>query len=290
MAGCHIRIRDLNVWYREEQALKNITAEIPPEGITAIIGPSGCGKSTLLKSLNRLLEETEGVRVTGQVLLNDMNIYSPGTDVTEVRTRIGMLAPKPFPLPMSIYDNVAYGPRIHRERLLHRDEGGRSAGGHPLPSVGIGGGPPPQRERTFQAAGKRVAALDKVVEDHLAAAGLWEEVKDRLRSPASRLSTGQQQRLCLARALAVEPEALLCDEPTSALDPISAQRIEAQLQGLKSDMTIVVVTHILRQARRLADYVVFMWLGELVEAGPAAEVFSAPRDERTQAYLAGDIG
>jgi phosphate transport system ATP-binding protein len=180
-----------------------------------------------------------------------------------------MLAPKPFPLPMSIYDNVAYGPRIHRERLL-RKENGRGEGS--------------------RTEGPRVHALDKAVEDHLQAAGLWDEVKDRLRSPASRLSTGQQQRLCLARALAVEPEALLCDEPTSALDPISAQRIEAQLQGLKSDMTIVVVTHILRQARRLADYVVFMWLGELVEAGPAAEVFGAPRDERTRAYLAGDIG
>lgn len=257
MAESHITIRELNAWYRDVQALKNINAEIPARGITAIIGPSGCGKSTLLKSINRLLEETDGVRITGQVVVDGVDVYAPGADVTDVRTRIGMLAPKPFPLPMSIYDNVAYGPRIHHERL------GRKGNGH---------------------------TLDGSVERHLQAAGLWEEVKDRLRSPASRLSTGQQQRLCLARALAVEPEVLLCDEPTSALDPISAQRIEAQLRGLKSDMTIVVVTHVLRQARRLADHVMFMWLGELVESGPAAQVFGEPRDGRTRAYLAGDIG
>lgn len=269
MAECHICTQDLNAWYHDEHALKNITVEIPPRGITAIIGPSGCGKSTLLKSLNRLLEETEGVRVTGQVLIDGANIYGPGVDVTGIRTRIGMLAPKPFPLPMSIFDNVAYGPRIHRERLL-RDE----AWGGKVP-----------RSRSV-----RQAKIHDLVERHLQAAGLWDEVKDRLRSPASRLSTGQQQRLCLARALAVEPEALLCDEPTSALDPISAQRIEAQLQVLKADMTIVVVTHILRQARRLADYVVFMWLGELIEAGPAAQVFNSPRDERTRNYLTGITG
>jgi phosphate transport system ATP-binding protein len=248
----HMRIQDLNVWYSSDQALKNIAADIPARGITAIIGPSGCGKSTLLKSLNRLLEETEGVRVTGRVLLDGDDIYSPGVDVTEIRTRVGLLAPKPFPLPMSIYDNVAYGPRIHNRRNGRR--------------------------------------LDQVVERHLQEAGLWEEVRDRLRAPASRLSTGQQQRLCLARALAVEPEVLLCDEPTSALDPISAQRIEAQLQGLKEKMTIVVVTHLLRQARRLADHVIFLWMGELVETGPAAQMFGAPKDERTRAYLAGDIG
>jgi phosphate transport system ATP-binding protein len=249
----HIRIQNLNVWYMAHHALKDITADIPARGITAIIGPSGCGKSTLLKSLNRLLEETDGVRVSGRVLLNDQDIYHPGVDVTEIRTRVGLLAPKPFPLPMSIYENVAYGPRIHNRRN------------------GKGG-------------------LDQVVKRHLQEAGLWEEVQDRLQAPASRLSTGQQQRLCLARALAVEPEALLCDEPTSALDPISAQRIEAQLRALKEKMTIVVVTHLLRQARRLADYVIFLWMGELVEAGPAAQVFKAPRDPRTQAYLAGDIG
>lgn len=248
----HIQIQELNVWYDSHHALKNIAAEIPALGITAIIGPSGCGKSTLLKSLNRLLEETDRVRVTGRVLLDGDDIYLPGVDVTEVRTRVGLLAPKPFPLPMSIYDNVAYGPRIHS----------RLNGTH----------------------------LDQVVEQHLMAAGLWEEVKDRLRAPASRLSTGQQQRLCLARALAVEPEVLLCDEPTSALDPISAQRIEWQLQTLKEKMTIVVVTHLLRQARRLADYIIFLWTGESVESGPATQMFGAPNDERTRAYLAGDIG
>lgn len=248
----HIHIEGLNVWYGSHQALKGVTATIPARGITAIVGPSGCGKSTLLKSLNRLLEEMDTVRVTGQVLLDGDDIYRPGVDVTEVRTRVGLLAPKPFPLPMSVYDNVAYGPRVHNRR--------------------------------------NNGQLDQVVERHLLQAGLWEEVRDRLQAPATRLSTGQQQRLCLARALAVEPEVLLCDEPTSALDPVSAQRIEAQLRDLKQRMTIVVVTHLLRQARRLADYVIFLWLGELVEAGPASQVFNVPQDERTRAYLAGDIG
>jgi phosphate transport system ATP-binding protein len=254
----HLRIRDLCAWYGEDQALRGITADIPARGITAVIGPSGCGKTTLLKSINRLLEEDEGVRVKGQIYLNGMDVYGPGVDVTEVRTRIGLLAPKPFPLPMSIYDNVAYGPRIH--------------GLHPVLDRGNG------------------RHLDEIVERHLRAAGLWEEVKDRLRAPASRLSTGQQQRLCLARALAVEPEVLLCDEPTSALDPISAQRIEAQLGELKQWMTIVVVTHLLRQARRIADYALFLWLGELVECGSAEEIFTVPKDPRTGAYVGGDIG
>lgn len=268
-----IRIRGLNVWYGNHQALKDITADIPAQGITAIIGPSGCGKTTLLKSLNRLLEETDGVRVTGQVLLDGTDIYSPGVDVTEVRTKVGLLAPKPFPLPMSIYENVAYGLRIHGWR-------------HPILGKGHNRSPSGSSPRV-QASGR---SLDRIVERHLRAAGLWDEVKDRLRAPASRLSTGQQQRLCLARALAVEPEVLLCDEPTSALDPISAQRIEEQLRTLKEGTTIVVVTHLLRQARRLADHVIFLWLGELVEAGPAAQVFGAPRDKRTRAYLQGDIG
>jgi phosphate transport system ATP-binding protein len=235
-----IRIQDLNVWYRDQQALKNITADIPAHQTTAIIGPSGCGKTTLLRSLNRLLEETDGTRVTGRVFLNGTDVYSRGVDVTEVRTRVGMLAPKPFPLPMSIYDNVAYGRRIHGLQVLDKGNGRN---------------------------------LDRMVEHFLRAAGLWEEVKDRLRAPASGLSTGQQQRLCLARALAVEPQVLLCDEPTSALDPISAQRIEEQLQSIKEETTIVIVTHLLRQARRLADHVIFLWLGDLVETGPAGQVF-----------------
>jgi phosphate transport system ATP-binding protein len=253
-----IRIQDLNTWYGSEQALKGITAEIPARQITAVFGPSGCGKTTLLRSLNRLLEEADGIRVTGQVWLDGTDIYGRDVDVTEVRTRIGMLAPKPFPLPMCIYDNVAYGRRIQ----------------------GLHG-------RLDKGNGRN---LDRIVERYLRAAGLWEEVKDRLRAPASGLSTGQQQRLCLARALAVEPEVLLCDEPTSALDPISAQRIEEQLVTLKEEMTIVVVTHSLQQARRLADHVIFLWMGELVESGPGVQVFHAPRDERTQAYLAGDVG
>jgi phosphate transport system ATP-binding protein len=258
VAEPQIRIQALNAWYGGEQALKGITADIPARQITAIFGPSGCGKTTLLRSLNRLLEEADGTRVTGQVWLDGMDIYGRGVDVTEVRTRIGMLAPKPFPLPMSIYDNVAYGRRIH----------------------GLQG-------RLDKGNGRN---LDRIVERYLRAAGLWEEVQGRLQAPASGLSTGQQQRLCLARALAVEPEVLLCDEPTSALDPISAQRIEEQLLALKEEMTIVVVTHSLQQAHRLADHVLFLWMGELVESGAAVQVFRAARDERTQAYLAGNIG
>jgi phosphate transport system ATP-binding protein len=252
-----IQIQNLNAWYGNEHALKGISADIPARQITAIVGPSGCGKTTLLRTLNRLLEEIAGTRVTGQVLLDGVDIYGRGVDVTEVRTRVGMLAPKPFPLPMSIYDNVAYGRRIHGLQRLDKGNGRN---------------------------------LDRIVERYLEAAGLWDEVKDRLHAPATGLSTGQQQRLCLARALAVEPEALLCDEPTSALDPISAQRIEEQLQSIKEETTLVVVTHSLRQAHRLADHVIFLWLGELVEAGPAAEVFGDPRDARTRAYLTGDIG
>jgi len=253
-----ILIRDLNVWYGDEHALENINVEIPPGGITAIIGPSGCGKTTLLRSINRLLEETDGIKITGQIILDGIDVYARGVDVTDVRTRVGLLAPKPFPLPMSIYDNVAYGRRIHGLQQVLDKGNGRN--------------------------------LDKIVERYLRAAGLWEEVQGRLEAPASRLSTGQQQRLCLARALAVEPEVLLCDEPTSALDPISAQRIEEQLRSLKEETTIVVVTHMLRQAHRLADYVIFLWMGTLVEAGPAEQVFDHPKDERTRAYLSGMIG
>ncbi len=248
----HIRIQELNVWYGSNHVLKDINVDIPSQGITAIIGPSGCGKTTFLRSLNRLLEEDPIVRLTGQIFINGNDIYKPDVDVFEVRTLVGMLAPKPFPLPMSIFDNVAYGPRIHGQRK------GRE--------------------------------LDRRVESNLRTAGLWEEVVLRLKAPASQLSTGQQQRLCLARALAVKPEILLCDEATSALDPISAQRVEAQLLELKKETTIVMVTHMLRQAHRLADYLIFLWLGELVEAGPAEKLFANPLDARTRAYLVGDIG
>ncbi|HSO27111.1 MAG TPA: phosphate ABC transporter ATP-binding protein, partial [Anaerolineales bacterium] len=243
--------------YREVQALQNVSLGIPRRKITVILGPSGCGKTTLLKSFNRFLELEEGTRLSGQVLLDAVDIYAPGVDVTEIRKRSGLLAQRPFPLPMSIFDNVAYGLRLHNVRGLGR-RGSRRA-------------------------------LEAEVRHYLEMAGLWEEVKDRLHAPAAALSIGQQQRLCLARGLAVEPELLLGDEPTSALDPLSARHIENRLQELKSEYTVVLVTHVLRQARRLADYVVFMWLGQVVEAGPAEEVFNHPREEGTRAYLAGEL-
>ena len=246
-----LAIRDLNVWYGQQQALKAINIELPAHQVTAIIGPSGCGKSTLLKSFNRLLELNEQVRIEGQILLEGEDIYARDQDVTEIRTRIGLLAQKPFPLPMSIYDNIAYGPRIH---------------------------------------GLTNGSLDKMVETQLQAVGLWEEVKDRLRAPAAGLSVGQQQRLCLARTLAVKPDVLLCDESTASLDPISARGIENLLRKLKEHYTLVIVTHDIDQARRLADYVLFMWLGELVEHGPAAQFFAQPQQELTQSYLAREVG
>jgi len=246
-----ISIRDLSVFYGDLQVLKNINLDIPAKRITVIIGPSGCGKTTLLKSLNRLLDTAEGVRVQGEVVLDGENIYAPRTEVTRIRKKMGLLSQKPQVLPMSIYENVAYGPKIH----------------------GL----------------KSKKDLDRRVEHYLKVAGLWDEVKDRLREPASGLSVGQQQRLCLARGLAVEPEIILGDEPTSALDPQSSQNVERRLIELKQDYTVVVVTHILRQARRVADYLAFLYLGELVEHGPAAEVFAHPRDPRTRAYLTGEI-
>jgi len=248
----HVSIQKLNVFYRERHVLKEITVDIPEKRITAIIGPSGCGKTTLLKSLNRLIELVEGVEVSGRVLVDGANILDDGIDVTNIRKKMGLIAQIPNPLPMSIYDNIAYGPRIH----------------------GV----------------KDEKELDQVVEYCLEAAGLWNEVKERLKEPASKLSIGQQQRLCLARALAVQPECLLCDEPTSGLDPISAQYIETQLIALKKDYTIVFVTHVLRQARRLADYVIFLYLGELIEHGPAERVFTQPKNPRTRAYIEGVFG
>jgi phosphate transport system ATP-binding protein len=246
-----ISIRNLNVYYGDLRVLKDVNLDIPANKITVIIGPSGCGKTTLLKSLNRLLDTADGVRIGGQVLLDGENIYAPRTEVTRIRKKMGLLSQRPQVLPMSVYDNVAYGPRIHGLRSK-RD-------------------------------------LDRRVEHYLKVAGLWEEVKDRLREPASVLSVGQQQRLCLARGLAVEPEIILGDEPTSALDPQSSQNVERRLMELKQDYTVVVVTHILRQARRVADYLAFLYLGELVENGPADEVFANPRDPRTRAYLTGEI-
>ena len=252
MIQSHIQIRNLNVYYNSNShALKNISLEIPKNQITVVIGPSGCGKSTLLKSLNRFVELYQGTKISGEVLVDGEDIYTPNVDVTEIRKKIGLLAQQPYPLPMSIYENVAYGLRIHN---LHRRRN-----------------------------------LDELVQHYLEQAGLWEEVKDRLHSPATSLSIGQRQRLCLARGLAVEPEILLGDEPTSALDPISAQHIEKRLLTLKEQYTVVLVTHILRQAKRLADYVVFMYLGELIEHGPAHQVFENPREERTRAYIGGEF-
>jgi len=269
----HISLRDLNVYYGNQHALRAVNAGIPDGQITAIIGPSGCGKTTLLKSLNRLVDLYEEARVEGQVLIDGENIYAPGADVLALRKKVGFLSQRPYPLPMSIYDNVAFGPRIHR---MNGEQLDRIAG---KLEKQLGGARPAGK-------GKKT---DLLVEYYLRQAGLWDEVKDRLNAPAARLSIGQQQRLALARTLAVEPDVILADEPTSALDPISAKLVEKQFQVLKQDYTLVVVTHILRQARRIADYVMFMYMGELVEHGPARDLFAAPKDERTRAYVAGEI-
>jgi phosphate transport system ATP-binding protein len=243
--------RDLSVWYGNMQALKSVSVDIPDRRITAIIGPSGCGMSTLLRSFNRLLDFDDEVRVSGRVLVDGEDVYDPRTEVTHIRKKMGLLSQRPYPLPMSIYDNVAYGPRVH----------------------GV-------RDRR---------ALDELVERHLRESSLWNEVKDRLQEPASKLSIGQQQRLCLARGLAVQPDIILADEPSSALDPASSQRIEQRFMELKKQYTIVIVTHILRQARRLADRVIFLYLGELVEEGEADEFFGCPREKITQDYISGAI-
>jgi phosphate transport system ATP-binding protein len=247
----HISVRNFSVRYGEGMALRNVNVDIPDRAITAIIGPSGCGKTTLLRSFNRLIDTMDHVHVEGTVRVDGEDIFAPDADIIRIRKKMGLLSQRPFPLPMSIYENIAYGPRIHGTR-------------------------------------KR-GELDRIVEEQLRGAGLWEEVKDRLDHPASVLSIGQQQRLCLARGLAVEPEIILADEPTSALDPISSQYIEKRFHELKERYTLVVVTHILRQARRLADYVLFMYLGELIEHGPSAELFENPRHELTRQYVKGTI-
>lgn len=251
MIESHISIRDLSVSIGAQQVLKNVSLDIPDRKITVIIGPSGCGKTTLLRALNRLLDSVEAARIEGTILVDGEDIYDPKTEVTHIRKKMGLLSQKPQVLPMSIFDNIAYGPRIHGVRDKKR--------------------------------------LREIVEKELRAAGLWDEVKSRLGEPASRLSVGQQQRLCLARGLAVGPEIILGDEPTSALDPLSSRIVETRLAELKADYTVIVVTHILRQARRIADYIAFLYLGELVEHGPAADVFANPRDPRTRAYLTGEI-
>jgi phosphate transport system ATP-binding protein len=246
-----IRTEGLNVFYGQDHVLRDINVEIPKNKITVIIGPSGCGKTTLLKSFNRLLDQIDNVKVRGKVMVDGEDIYDPAIEVTQVRKKMGFLSQKPYPLPMSIYDNIAYGPRLHGEKNRRR--------------------------------------LDRIVEHFLRTASLWDEVKDKLHAPASRLSVGQQQRLCLARGLAVGPEIILGDEPTSALDPKSSKHIEQRFQELKTHYTIILVTHILRQARRLADYVLFLYLGRLIEHGPAREIFENPKEEMTKEYVQGII-
>ena len=247
-----ITARDLCLWYGQTQALKNISLDIPEKSITALIGPSGCGKSTFLKTLNRMNDLIPGVKITGEVRYGGKDIYAPDRDVNELRREVGMVFQKPNPFPMSIYDNVAYGPRTHGVR------------------------------------GK--ARLDEIVEQSLRGAAIWDEVKDRLKKNALGLSGGQQQRLCIARALAVEPRVLLMDEPTSALDPISTSRVEELAMELKRDYTIVMVTHNMQQALRISDRTAFFLLGELVEAGATEQIFSQPRDRRTEDYITGRFG
>ena len=245
-----ITVNDLNLWYGQAQALKDINIEIPEKSITALIGPSGCGKSTFLKTLNRMNDLIPSVKITGEVLYNGENIFE--ADVNNLRKEVGMVFQKPNPFPMSIYDNIAYGPRTH----------------------GI----------------KNKAQLDDIVEKALRGAAIWDEVKDRLKKNALGMSGGQQQRLCIARALAVEPKVLLMDEPTSALDPISTSRIEDLAMELKEKYTIVIVTHNMQQAVRISDQTAFFLLGDLVEYGNTEAMFSQPRDKRTEDYITGRFG
>jgi phosphate transport system ATP-binding protein len=247
-----IIIKNMNLYYGDFQALKNINMNIKQNSITAIIGPSGCGKSTLLKSLNRMNDLIEGLRIEGDILLDGENIYDENFDVNLLRKRIGMVFQRPNPFPMTIYDNVAYGPRVH----------------------GI----------------KDKKKLDEIVERSLKSAAIWDEVKDSLKKNALRVSGGQQQRICIARALAIEPEVLLMDEPTSALDPISTAKIEELIQELKKNYTIVIVTHNMQQAARISDYTAFMLRGELIEYGKTEEIFSVPKDKRTEDYITGRFG
>ena len=247
-----LQVKDLDLWYGAHQALHSVSMDVPEKSITAFIGPSGCGKSTFLKTLNRMNDLVPGVKITGEVRYRGEDIYAPGTDVCRLRREIGMVFQKPNPFPMSIYDNIAYGPRTH----------------------GI-------RSKT---------KLDELVERSLRGAAIWDEVKDRLKKNALGLSGGQQQRLCIARALAVEPAVLLMDEPTSALDPISTSRIEDLTMELKERYTIVIVTHNMQQAVRISDRTAFFLLGELVEYGATEQVFSAPAEKRTEDYITGRFG
>lgn len=247
-----IKVKDLNLWYNTSQALKNVNINIEENTITALIGPSGCGKSTFLKTINRMNDLVKGVRVEGEILYGDTNIFNKSVDVNELRRDIGMVFQKPNPFPMSIYDNIAYGPRTH----------------------GI----------------KNKVALDEIVEESLRGAAIWDEVKDRLKKSALGLSGGQQQRLCIARALAVKPKILLMDEPTSALDPISTSKIEDLAMELKEKYTIIIVTHNMQQAVRISDKTAFFLLGELIEYGSTEKMFSNPKEKKTEDYITGRFG
>lgn len=244
-----IRVDHLNLYAGKSHILKDINLEIPRNKLTVILGPSGCGKTTLLKCMNRLTDLTPDIKVTGNIFIGDQGVFSSGTDIVALRRKMGLLSQRPFPLPMTIYNNIAYGLKLRGK--YSRNE------------------------------------LNELVEFYLRQVNLWDEVKDRLRSPAVRLSIGQQQRLCLARGLAVNPEIILADEPTSALDPVSSEAIERQFASLSKDYTLVMVTHVLRQARRIADYVIFMYMGEVIEMRPAKDFFENPREEQTKRYLAG---
>ncbi len=247
MTDSILRVQNLNVTHASTPILRNVNIEIPRNKVTVILGPSGCGKTTLLKCMNRLIELYNGLDISGSIYLDEKEILNSKNDLTSIRQKMGLLSQRPYPLPMSIYNNIAYGLKIQ--------------------------------------GGLNKSEIADKVSHYLKIVGLWDEVKDRLKSPASRLSIGQQQRLCLARGLAVNPEIILADEPTSALDPISSTKIEEQFLELKKEYTIIVVTHILRQARRLADHVIFMYLGEVIEQGTPEEVFDNPQSPTTRQYL-----
>lgn len=252
MKNSKISVKDLELYYGENHALKTINMEIAANSITALIGPSGCGKSTFLKCINRMNDLVENVRIEGQILLDGEDIYDRRVDTTLLRKKVGMVFQQPNPFPMSIYDNIAYGPRLHGIKSKDR--------------------------------------LDEIVENALRGAVIFDEVKDRLKKSALGLSGGQQQRLCIARALAVEPEVLLMDEPTSALDPVSTLKIEELMEGLKKKYTVVIVTHNMQQAARVSDYTAFFLVGEVVEYDTTSAIFSRPRDKRTEDYITGRFG
>ena len=252
MGNTKISVSKLNLYYGENHALKDINMKIEENAVTALIGPSGCGKSTFLKTLNRMNDTVENVKITGDVILDGENIYSDKVDTTLLRKKVGMVFQQPNPFPMSIYDNIAYGPRIH----------------------GI----------------KNKAELDEIVERSLRGAAIFDEVKDRLKKSALGLSGGQQQRICIARALAVQPEIILMDEPTSALDPISTSKIEDLMEELKKQYTVVIVTHNMQQAVRVSDYTAFFLVGDLIEFNKTASIFSVPEDKRTEDYITGRFG